>query len=157
MKSFTGSNGIAFSVCGTTAIGPIGITMIVAPSGAALFTASAAMRPAAPGRFSTITGCPIVSLSLSATTRAMRSAVPPGANPTRIRTGLSILSCADTPGPNAQRPTQAAASSSERTAEEAIIETSFGSGRSTPEGSTATASIREPPPATAARPEDASA
>ena len=34
-KSFTGSNGIAFSVCGTTAIGPIGITMIVEPSGAA--------------------------------------------------------------------------------------------------------------------------
>ena len=33
VKSFTGSNGIAFSVCGTTAIGPIGITMIVAPSG----------------------------------------------------------------------------------------------------------------------------
>ena len=43
-------------VCGTTAIGPIGMTMIVEPSGAAFFTASAAMRPIAPGRFSTITG-----------------------------------------------------------------------------------------------------
>ena len=41
-------------MCGTTAIGPIGITMIVEPSGAAALTASAAIRPAAPGRFSTM-------------------------------------------------------------------------------------------------------
>ena len=40
--------------CGTTAIGPIGITMIVVPSGAAALTASAVMRPIAPGLFSTI-------------------------------------------------------------------------------------------------------
>src|SRR6185295_5082146 len=68
--------------------------MINVPSGGAALTASATMRPIAPGRFSTTTGWPRLALILSATTRAMMSAVPPGAKPTRILTGLSILSCA---------------------------------------------------------------
>jgi len=46
-------------------------------------------------------GWPTVSLSLSATTRAIRSAVPPGAKPTMIRTGLSMRSCAATGTANA--------------------------------------------------------
>src|SRR5438067_1160583 len=93
-KSLSGSYESVLYVCGTTAIEPIGITMIVVPSGAAAFTASAAMRPIAPGRFSTMTGCPIVSFLLSATTRAMTSAVPQAGNRTKILTGRSILSCA---------------------------------------------------------------
>src|SRR5438874_10100941 len=93
-KSLSGSYESVLYVCGTTAIGPIGITMIVVPSGAAAFKASAAMRPMAPGRFSTMTGCPSVSFILSATTRAITSAVPPAGNPTRILTGRSIFSCA---------------------------------------------------------------
>src|SRR5437899_2128267 len=72
--------------------------MMVVPSGVAFFTASLAMRPIAPGRFSTITGTPRLSLSLSATTRAIRSAVPPAGNPTRMRTGLSNFSCANAVG-----------------------------------------------------------
>ena len=71
-KSFSGSNDSLLVVCGTTAIGPIGITMIVPPSAGAALTASAATRPAAPGRFSTSTVWPIVSFILSATTRAIQ-------------------------------------------------------------------------------------
>jgi hypothetical protein len=48
VKSLTGSYGIAFSVCGTTAIGPMGITMIVEPSGAAALTASRRSDPRRP-------------------------------------------------------------------------------------------------------------
>src|SRR5438128_8760771 len=53
-KSLIGSYETVLYVCGTTTIGPIGITMIVVPSGAAVLTASAAIRPIAPGRFSTM-------------------------------------------------------------------------------------------------------
>src|SRR5438876_8884756 len=49
---------------------------------------SAPMLPAAPGRFSTITGWPHFSESFSATMRGMRSALPPAGNGTTMRTAL---------------------------------------------------------------------
>ena len=54
----------------------------VLPSGAAAFRACAAIRPPAPARFSTTTGVPSWSLSLSARMRAIASVPPPGGKPT---------------------------------------------------------------------------
>src|SRR5690349_17466291 len=59
----------------------------VYPSGAAFATASAAMLPPAPGRFSTMTGCPSDFASGSASARATTSGWPPGAKGTTILTG----------------------------------------------------------------------
>src|SRR5437667_5593517 len=56
---------------------------------------SAPMLPAAPGRFSTITGWPHFSESFSATMRGMRSALPPAGNGTTMRTALAGHSCAE--------------------------------------------------------------
>jgi len=53
------------------------------------------MLPAAPGRFSTITGWPHFSESFSATMRGMRSALPPAGNGTMMRTGRAGQSCAE--------------------------------------------------------------
>src|SRR5256885_1883554 len=55
---------------------------------------SAPMLPAAPGRFSTITGWPHFSESFSATMRGMRSALPPAGDGTTIRTALAANRCA---------------------------------------------------------------
>src|SRR5439155_25266571 len=52
------------------------------------------MLPLAPGRFSTSTGCPRRIPSGSATTRALLSATPPGANGTMMRSGFAGQSCA---------------------------------------------------------------
>src|SRR6267378_1435082 len=52
------------------------------------------MLPLAPGRFSTSTGCPRRTPSGSATTRALLSATPPGANGTMMRSGFAGHSCA---------------------------------------------------------------
>src|SRR5712692_3609339 len=53
------------------------------------------MLAPAPGTFSTSTGWPQASESLSLTMRAITSAGPPGAKPTNILTGLSgKLDCA---------------------------------------------------------------
>src|SRR4051812_43584126 len=60
----------------------------VYPSGADLATASAAMLPPAPGRFSTTTGCPRARPSGSASDRATTSGWPPGAKGTTIRSGF---------------------------------------------------------------------
>ena len=60
----------------------------VVPSGAAAFSACAASWPPAPGRFSTITGAPSASFSLSESRRAMASVPPPAGKPTRILTVL---------------------------------------------------------------------
>ena len=54
-------------------------TSKVYPSGAARFTAEAAITPEPPGRFSTITGLPSALDKGSAIMRAARSVVPPGA------------------------------------------------------------------------------
>jgi hypothetical protein len=47
------------------------------------------MVPAAPGLFSTTTGCPSASCSAGATMRAVTSTFPPGAKGTMILTGLA--------------------------------------------------------------------
>src|SRR4051812_42250968 len=52
------------------------------------------MLPEAPGRFSTITGCPSACRSCSPTTRAKMSVEPPGAQGTTIRTGRVGYACA---------------------------------------------------------------
>src|SRR5690349_21413968 len=52
------------------------------------------MLPLAPGRFSTTTDCPSRAASGSATTRALLSATPPGANGTMMRSGRAGQSCA---------------------------------------------------------------
>jgi hypothetical protein len=62
-----------------------GAAIRVRPSGLAWRSASAAICPAAPGRFSTITAAPRLSFIFSAASRAIRSALPPGGKPTRIR------------------------------------------------------------------------
>ena len=59
----------------------------VLPSGVAAFKACAAIRPPAPARFSTTTGTPSWSLSLSARMRAIASVPPPGGKPTNTFTG----------------------------------------------------------------------
>jgi hypothetical protein len=46
------------------------------------------MLPPAPMRFSTITCCCHISDHLSAMSRAVKSAAPPGVNVTTMRTGL---------------------------------------------------------------------
>jgi len=57
-------------------------------SGADFAAASPPMLPAAPPRFSTITGCPHFSPIFCAITRPRMSVVPPGAHGTIMRTGL---------------------------------------------------------------------
>src|SRR5262245_51317649 len=52
------------------------------------------MLPLAPVRFSTTTGCPHVSFSFGASTRAVRSLPPPAAKPTMILTGFAGYVCA---------------------------------------------------------------
>ena len=59
----------------------------VFPSAGALATSAAAIRPAAPGLFSTMTGMPHSVLSLLAMMRARMSVPPPAEKPTRILTG----------------------------------------------------------------------
>jgi hypothetical protein len=69
--------------------------MIVCPSGAARTSASSAINPPAPVRFSTMKEAPgIASARISAATRARLSVFPPGAKGTRIRTGRSGQACA---------------------------------------------------------------
>src|SRR4051812_46285683 len=64
---------------------------------------SVAMLPAAPGRLSTITCCPSLSLSLGVSARAVVSVPPPGAKPTIMRIGFvgyALLSAANAPAQN---------------------------------------------------------
>ena len=60
----------------------------VYPSGGDLATSVVPIRPPAPGRFSTITGCPRTCVSPGAMARAVMSMFPPGANGTTMRIGL---------------------------------------------------------------------
>ena len=59
------------------------------PSGADFATFSAAIEEPAPGRFSTMIGCPRMRPSGSESARATVSAAPPGANPPTSRTGFA--------------------------------------------------------------------
>jgi len=65
------------------------VKMSVWPSGGALATACIAMIVAAPGRFSTITGCPSGGERPAAIARASRSPGPPGAKGEMIFTALA--------------------------------------------------------------------
>src|SRR6186997_1025567 len=68
--------------------------MIRWPSGSAVLTYFAATAPPAPSRFSTITDCPRLCASLSATTRAIVSEAAPGETPEISRTVLLGNVCA---------------------------------------------------------------
>ncbi len=59
----------------------------VVPSGAARAAASVPMLLLPPVRFSTVNGCPSLSVSHCAIRRAARSVVPPAAVATMMRTG----------------------------------------------------------------------
>jgi len=62
--------------------------MMVWPSAAAIFAASEAMMPLAPGLLSTTTGWPQACVSFWLTSRAMMSVAPPGAKGMMKRIGL---------------------------------------------------------------------
>src|SRR3954453_19612400 len=66
----------------------------VCPSAALFATASAAMLPPAPARFSITTGCPRRGESFSPTSRVSTSAAAPGPMVTKMRTGLDGYDCA---------------------------------------------------------------
>ena len=89
VKSLVVSYLMLLNTTGCTTITAIGAIISRLPSGAASFTACAAIRPPAPGRFSTITGEPIEAVILSAIKRAVASAEPPGGKPTKIFTGAA--------------------------------------------------------------------
>jgi hypothetical protein len=61
-------------------------TSIMRPSGGALATALAAIMPAAPTRFSTMTVWFNASLNASTSSRAEMSMPPPGGKPAMMRT-----------------------------------------------------------------------
>src|SRR3989441_8567850 len=85
-KSLTGSYGSLAKKDGLT-VWPLAVSSTVYPSGACLATYSVAMLPPAPGRFSTMTGCPSTGCRPSAIRRASRSFEPPGGRDTMMRTG----------------------------------------------------------------------
>src|ERR1700704_4494839 len=80
----------------------------LSPSRSALETYSAPILPAAPARFSTITGWPHLRDSFSPMMRGMTSALPPAGKGTTILTALLGYACACRAGGN---PHSAAASS----------------------------------------------
>src|SRR5207249_2522677 len=65
--------------------------------GGDLATNSEPIAPEAPARFSTTTGCPVLSESLAPTPRAIRSSAPPGAKGAISRIGLLGKGCASAP------------------------------------------------------------
>jgi hypothetical protein len=69
---------------GVNAVVTIGAHRTVAPSGSAWATTSAARRPPAPARFSTMTVVPVLVCTPAAITRAMTSRPLPAAKPTTI-------------------------------------------------------------------------
>src|SRR5436190_15316731 len=75
-------------MCGLTTIGEAIVYSNVCPFGAALATSCTPMMELAPGLLSTTTGTPSAADSSGATSRAWKSACPPGGNGTTIRTGL---------------------------------------------------------------------
>ena len=87
VKSLLVSYLMLLNTSGCTTMTAKGASIRVLPSGAASFTAWAAMRPPAPARLSTMTGTPRLSFILSARTRAVMSAEPPAGKPTKILMG----------------------------------------------------------------------
>src|SRR3954451_24811342 len=79
------------------------------------------MRPAEPGRFSTLTGCPRARASLSETARATMSPTPPGGNATTSCTGLVGQVCADAGGAIAIATTPDSRSAAARHGEELVM------------------------------------
>jgi len=65
----------------------------VAPSGGDFAVRSAATVLPAPGRFSTTNCCPSAAVHFAASMRAKVSGLPPGASPTRTRTGFCGQAC----------------------------------------------------------------
>src|SRR5215470_2192234 len=78
----------------------------VCPSGAERTVSRAAIKPFAPGRFSTITGWPIDSVILAPIWRARMSGELPGGEETRMRIGFEGKDCA-TASPAREARTQA--------------------------------------------------
>src|SRR4051812_34777255 len=77
---------------------PAELMSSVCPSASARATTSAPTFPPAPGRFSTITGCPSERCNRSPTALASTSASPPGANGATIFTGFDgYAPCAPLP------------------------------------------------------------
>ena len=68
----------------------------VSPSAALRRTATVAMLPPAPGRFSTTTGWPSTGVRAFASARARTSVAAPGGKATTMRTGRSGQECART-------------------------------------------------------------
>ena len=67
---------------------PFVFCRMVYPSGVDFATASAAIFPPAPGRFSTMTGWPHDSESFAPSMRASASTAPPATKGTMMRIGL---------------------------------------------------------------------
>ena len=88
VKSFKGSYG-NFLNSETLTAWPLLMSSRVCPSGRAEATAWLATMLPALGLFSTTTACPRVRAICSATARAVRSAIPPGANGTTSVMGRS--------------------------------------------------------------------
>src|SRR5436190_4723351 len=72
-------------------MGATGVSRSVLPSGAAAFTACTPMRPWAPARFSTMTGCSRATRKCSAISRASASPEPPAANGKTMRIGSAPI------------------------------------------------------------------
>src|SRR5256885_10818308 len=92
--SLAGLNGIAAISSALMLNGPGGATKSWWPSAGALSTRSTPMLPLAPGRLSTMKGCPCSRASSSAARRASRSTAPPGGLVAMTRTGRSGQPCA---------------------------------------------------------------
>ena len=98
-RSFSGSNESFWYSAGLmTSAGPMSNNTW--PSGGALITASMAMLPPAPGRFSSTNGWPNDGVTLSVIVRVMPSATPPAPRPMMMRTGFcGYWACASVAAP----------------------------------------------------------
>src|SRR5690606_15519674 len=85
LRPSTGSKGSFAKVAALIGSAVVASSMVW-PSGAARDTYSVPMLAAAPGLFSTVTGCCQILVSCAATSRAVISVDPPGGNGTTMRT-----------------------------------------------------------------------
>src|SRR4029077_4389062 len=93
-RSRKGSYGSDLNRCGAVVITLESLMRTVRPSGGDLAVRSAAVVLPAPGRFSTTNCWPSAPLHFAARMRASVSGLPPGARPTRTRTGFCGQACA---------------------------------------------------------------
>src|SRR6476646_2437285 len=107
-KSLIVSNGRFVYKLGLTTRAELCPHSSVQPSGKDRATISAPILPAAPGRLSTMTCRPPISVNFGATVRASESAPPPGGNVTIIRIDLLGQFWAKTPLQKIIRPNSAA-------------------------------------------------